>query len=77
MKTVHRYVHWFVIGMGHALSLSPQMTHLSEGSELDAIGRDFRAVGDDLRTVMRRVPATPETALRMGEAAQLELSGIR
>ena len=77
MKTVYHSVHWFVIGMGHVLGLSPQVTPLSEGTAMEAIGRDFRAVGGDLCTVMRRVPATPEAALQLGEAAQLELSGIR
>jgi hypothetical protein len=78
MKTIHRYAHWFVMGMGQALSLYPLITPLSEGNEMDAMGRDFRAVGNDLRTIMKRVPATPESALRVGErAAQLELIGIR
>lgn len=66
MKTVWNYAHWFVIGMGQAISLFPLITPVSEGNEMDAMGRDFRAVGNDLRTVMRRVPATP-TAARIGE----------
>jgi hypothetical protein len=77
MKTVYRSLHWFVIGMGHVLGLSPQVTPLYEGSAMEAIGHDFRAVGDDFRTVMRRVPPTSQAALDLGETAQLELSGIR
>lgn len=74
MKTAYRSLHWFVIGMGHVLGLSPQVTPFSEIGTMEAIGRDFRAVGEDFRAVMRRTPATAETALRLGEkAAQLEL----
>jgi hypothetical protein len=74
MKTAYRSLHWFVIGMGHVLGLSPQIMPFSEVGTMDAIGCDFRAVGDDFRAVMRRTPATAETALRVGEkAAQLEL----
>lgn len=77
MKTVRNYAHWFVIGMGQAISLFPLITPVSEGNEMDAMGRDFRAVGNDLRTVMRRVPATP-TAARIGETAgQPDLIGLR
>lgn len=77
MKTAYRSLHWFVIGMGHVLGLSPQIMPFSETGPMDAIGRDFRAVGEDFRAVMRRVPASPEAALRLGEPAQLELSGMR
>lgn len=77
MDAVRNYAHWFVMGMGHVLSLCPLITPISEGTSMDALGRDFQAVGDDLRGVMRRTPATPETALRIGEAAQLEFNGIR
>jgi hypothetical protein len=77
MKTVYRSVHWFVIGMGHVLGISPLVTPLTEGTEMEAIGRDFRAVGSDLSQVMRRVPPTPQGAIALGESAQLELSGIR
>jgi hypothetical protein len=74
MKTAYRSLHWFVIGMGHVLGLSPQVMPMSEGGPMDAIGRDFRSVGEDFRAVMSRTPATPETALQLGEkAAQLEL----
>jgi hypothetical protein len=76
MKTAYRSLHWFVIGMGHVLGLSPQVMPFYDTGPMDAIGRDFRAVGEDFRTVMRRTPATAETALRLGEkAAQLELIG--
>lgn len=77
MKTVYRSLHWFVLGMGHVLGLSPHVTPVYDGTAMDAIGRDFRAVGDDFRTVMRRVPPTSKAALDLGETAQLELSGIR
>lgn len=76
MKTAYRSLHWFVLGMGHVLGLSPQVMPYSEVGTMEAIGRDFRAVGEDFCAVMRRTPATPETALRLGEkAAQLELIG--
>lgn len=77
MKTVQNYAHWFVIGMGQAISLFPFITPVSEGNEMDAMGRDFRAVGNDLRKVMRRVPATPEAA-RIGETSgQPDLIGLQ
>jgi hypothetical protein len=77
MKTVYSSVHWFVVGMGHILGLSPYVMPLSEGGPMEALGRDFRAIGGDFRTVMQRVPATSEAALKLGESAQLELTGIR
>jgi hypothetical protein len=77
METVRNYAHWFILGMGNVLGIGPLLAP-SEGSELEAIGRDFRAVGDDLRHVMRRVPPTADSAIKLGAPeAQLELSGIK
>lgn len=78
MKTTHLYIRWFVIGMGHIFGISPNVPKLhAECTEVEVIGSDFRAVGNDLRRVMRRYPATPETAKALGEPAQLELAGIK
>jgi hypothetical protein len=77
METVRDYAHWFVIGMGHVLGISP-FTPPPECSEMEAIGRDFRTVGNDLRHVMRRVPPTADSAIKLGASeAQLELRGFR
>jgi hypothetical protein len=64
--------------MGNVMGISqslPPMEH-SSVSVMDAIGGDFRAAGDDLRRVMHRYPATPETARQLQSAQQLELAGI-
>ena len=59
------------MGISHSL---PEEDH---SNAMDAIGRDFRAVGNDLRKVMQRYPARPETARKLQSAQQLELAGIK
>ena len=77
MKTARCYIHWFISGVGHIMGISHSLPEEDHSNAMDAIGRDFRAVGNDLRKVMQRYPARPETARKLQSAQQLELAGIK
>jgi hypothetical protein len=71
------YLRWFIIGMGHVLGISHSMPKTQDSrTEMEAIGGDFRLVGDDLRNVMKRFPSNTETARTLGQPRQLELAGL-
>ncbi len=76
MQTAEMYIRWFVLGMGSVLGISQAMPRAAHHKTMDAIGGDFRAVGNDLRTIIRKHPATPEVATQLGEATQLKLKGL-
>lgn len=77
MKTARCYIHWFISGVGQIMGISHSLPDEDHGNARDAIGRDFRAVGNDLRKVMQQYPAQPETARKLQSAQQLELAGIK
>lgn len=76
MDTAKSIARWFIFGMGHVLGISPVLPRQVDMSPYDAIGGDFAAVGNDLRIVMARHPATADEAKALGVPAQLELAGI-
>ena len=77
MKTARCYIRWFIIGIGHIVGISHSLPAAEDHvNPMDAIGGDFRAVGDDLRKVMHRYPAQHETARKLQSAQQLELAGM-
>lgn len=67
-----------MIGMGQVMGLSHSLTPpQSDVSEIEVIGGDFRAVGNDLRYVMKKYPAREETEHALDQSSrQLELAGI-
>lgn len=78
MKIARQYFHWFIVGMGHVIGISHSLPPAeAQASVMDAVGGDFRAVGDDLRHVMQCYPARSEAARELQSAQQLELAGIR
>lgn len=77
MKNAQRYIRWFICGIGNVMGVSQTLPPAEHSvAVMDAIGGDFRAVGDDLRRVMQRYPARPETARELQSAQQLELAGL-
>ena len=76
MQTAEMYIRWFAFGMGSVLGISQAIPRPTHHRTMDAIGGDFRAVGNDIRMIMRKHPATPEVAVQLGEAAQLKLKGL-
>jgi hypothetical protein len=78
MKAARYYIRWFIIGVGNIMGISHSLPADEDRSNAtDAIGRDFRAVGDDLRKVMKQYPARSETSRKLQSAQQLELAGIK
>ncbi len=76
MKAAHLYLQWFVAGMGSVMGINHVLPPRSnaDATEVEAIGRDTQAVGNDFRTVMRRHPATADSARALGETPrQLDL----
>jgi hypothetical protein len=77
MKNARLYFRWFICGIGNVIGISHSLPPAENTiSVMDAIGGDFRAAGNDLRNVMQRYPARPETARELQSAQQLELAGI-
>jgi hypothetical protein len=79
MKSAPLYLRWFLVGMGHVLGISHSLPAAqNETSEIESIGGDFKAVGNDFRSVMDKNPARPETARALGQPIrQLELTGMQ
>lgn len=76
MKTARCYIRWFIIGIGQIMGISQSLPPQENVNPMEAIGGDFRAVGDDIRKVMDQYPPRPETARKLQSAQQLELTGI-
>lgn len=77
MKTARTYLRWFLTGMGSVMGISHSLPPSVNVTEVEAIGGDFRAMGNDFRVVMHRHPSTAEGARAIGETPkQLELVGI-
>jgi hypothetical protein len=78
MKAVHSSLRWFLVGMGQVMGISHSLPPPQTGiSEIEAIGGDFRAVGNDLRYVIKKYPAREETERAIDQSTrQLELVGI-
>jgi len=76
MKSTRCYIRWFIIGIGQVMGISQSLPPQEHVNTMEAIGGDFRAIGNDMRKIMRKYPARPETARKLQSAQQLELTGI-
>jgi hypothetical protein len=76
MKIARCYIRWFIMGIGQVMGISQSLPAEDFANSMEAIGGDFRAIGNDMRKVMRKYPARPETAQKLQSAQQLELTGI-
>lgn len=77
MKNARICIRWFLTGMGSVMGISHSLPPASEMTEIEAVGGDFRVIGNDFRVVMHRHPPTTDEARALGEAPkQLELAGI-
>ncbi|MDQ3313581.1 MAG: hypothetical protein M3505_02955, partial [Verrucomicrobiota bacterium] len=63
MKKARHYLRWFFTGMGSVMGISQVMPAArTDVTEVEAIGGDFRVIGGDLRVVIKRHPASAESA---------------
>jgi hypothetical protein len=78
METAISLARLVIVGMGHIIGITPAVPQPQyKCNEYGVIGGDFLAVGNDLRSVMRKYPSTPDTARQLGQSVQqLELGGI-
>ena len=77
MSAIKSYMHWFLIGMGNVMGISHSIPPLRRpATEIEAVGGDFRAIGNDFRYVIHRTPARAESQAGQSGPAQLELAGL-